>query len=149
MPVPNDPVSQGNFELVSCLRELTSVTRGLAEIAKEQLEYARRAEERFNQQHQMVRGEFQRWLEESDDLRGYCRQAEETVRQVLGRAIHDLVDFVRENEDNLRESDFTRSEMIDRYGAMLHHVSVIHTVLKRMAAVENAQEEDASAGPVV
>jgi hypothetical protein len=127
--VANELVSQQLDELIGLCRELVGVSR-------EQLELARRAEDRFQKQQQAQREEFERWLNEYSQLPGRCRKAEETVRNVLGQAMSELVDYVEEHHEDLMDSEFVRSELVDRYGSLLNHVSAMYAVLKRLSIAD-------------
>ena len=119
------------------LHELIGVTRELLRVSQEQLRLAQRGEERFQRQQQAQRDEFHRWLDEHPHLSGRCGEAHEVIRNLLGRSMAELVEYVEENGENLLESDFVRTDMVDRYGSLLNHVSVMHGVLKRLAAADD------------
>ncbi|MGL5095278.1 MAG: hypothetical protein ACRDD1_06800, partial [Planctomycetia bacterium] len=85
---PPAPTAAGPAdELVQQLRELASLNREMIHLQREHLELARRAEERFVRQHQMQQDEFQRWVSEQPQLAGRCKQAQETIRTLLGNAL--------------------------------------------------------------
>ena len=66
------------------------------------------------------------------------------LRTVLGNAIRDLIDYVDDNHENLVDSEFVRTEMIDRFGSVLNHVSSMYSVAKRLSAVAKANTEEAA-----
>ena len=124
-------------ELVGLTRELVGAVKEQAALAKEQLTLARKAEQRFEEQRQAQRDDFQRWLQEHGLVKSRTKPAEETARAVLGRAIAELVDYVEEHNENLAEgTDFVRAEMSDRFGGMLHHLWVIYGTLKHLSAAD-------------
>lgn len=126
------------------LRDLVALSREMVEISREQLRYLRRTEERYQRQQHALREEFQRWLSEHRHLAGRCRDAHEALRLLLGQTISELVTYVEDNQENLLDSEFVRSDMIDRYGSLLNHVSAMHSVLKRLAAADQSNAESAS-----
>jgi hypothetical protein len=128
-------------DLTKELRELVGATRELVALTREQVEYSKRNEERYQRQQQAQREEFQRWLADHRDLGDQCGRAQEVLRTMLGNAIRDLVDYIEEHKDNLVESDFVRSDLIDRFGSVLNHVSSMYGVVKRLSAIENSQKK--------
>lgn len=130
------PAGDSVADLGRAVRELVAVNRELLHVSREQLELLRRAEERFQKQHEGQREEFARWLTEHPELEGRCEGAHESVRRLFGRSLAELVDYIHENEDSLLESDFVKNDMVDRYGALLNHVSAMYGVLKRLVQAE-------------
>lgn len=125
-------------EMLFQMRELVCLAREQVQIAREQLELMRRAEDRFQKQQEAQREEFQRWFGENPGLAGYCTAAHDHLRTLLGKAIAELVQYVDDNGENLLDSDFARTEMIDKYGSLLNHVSAMYGMLKRLAAAEQS-----------
>lgn len=148
LPPPPAPPSAADVpvqlvELTGLMRELVGAIREQNGMAKETLALARRAEQRFEEQRQQQRDDFQRWLQEHGLVKGRTKPAEETARAVLGRAISELVDYVEEHEENLTEgTEFVRAEMSDKFGGLLHHLWVIYGTLKHLSAADQP-----SAGP--
>jgi hypothetical protein len=136
--------SESKDELTHALRDMTSLLREHLQISREQLELLRRAEDRFQRQQDAQREEFQRWFAENPGLAGYCGGAHDQLRTLLGRAIAELVQFVDDHGDNLVESDFVRMEMVDKYGSLLNHASAMYSMLKRLAAAEQAGADSSS-----
>lgn len=134
-----DSVPQQLTELILLCREMVGISR-------EHLEISRRAEERFQKQQQAQREEFERWLSEWSQLPGRCRKAEEVVRGVLGQAMSEMVDYVEAHEDDLVDSEFSRSELVDRYGSLLNHVSAMYAVLKRLSIADQASSNSSMGG---
>lgn len=122
--------------IVPFLNEMVLLTRELLNLSREQVELARRGEQRFLQQQQQQKEEFQQLLSEHFHLEGRCHNVQRVVRDVLGQTITDLTEFVEENGDELLDSEFVRSDMIDRYGALLNHLSAMYGMMKRLAAVD-------------
>ena len=140
-PPPADPVGElirQVAQLSAATRELLGATREMLAVNRDQLELLKRAEQRAEEQRQAQREEFTRFLNEHRRLKGRCKQAEATVRGVLGRAITDLVEYVDDHEEDLAESDFVRSELTDRYGSMLHSLFTSYGVLKHLSAADQA-----------
>ena len=130
-------------ELTGLMRQLVGAITEQSNLAKEQLVLARKAEQRFEEQRQAQRDDFQRWLTEHGLVKRRTKPAEETARAVLGRAISELVDYVEEHNENLTEgTDFVRAEMSDKFGGLLHHLWVIYGTLKHLSAADQP-----SAGP--
>ena len=124
-------------ELIGLTRELVGAAKEQAAVAKEQLALARKAEQRFEEQRQGQRDDFQRWLHEHGLVKSRTKPAEETARAVLGQAIAELVDYVEEHNENLADgTDFVRAEMSDKFGGLLHHLWVIYGTLKHLSAAE-------------
>lgn len=142
-PVVSAP-TEGTEDLARGIRELVNLTRELLNVSREQLELVRRAEDRFQKQQDAQREEFARWLAEHPEVEGRCEDVHEQLRRLFGRSLAELIRFVDENEDGLIESDFVRSEMVDRFGALLNHVSAMYGIVKRLAAAEQAGDSASS-----
>lgn len=138
--IPLSPSSELVPDGKNEIHELVALTRELVQLSREQLRVLRKAEERYHRQQQMQKDEFQRWFVENN-LEGQCKEAYEHVRRLLGSILSEFVTFVAEHHENLSESEFTRSEMVDRYGALLNHVSAMHGVLKRLAVLDEPRHE--------
>ncbi len=142
VPPPPAPPTQADVpvqlsELIGLTRELVMMGREQVAIAKEQLMLARKNEQRFEEQRQAQRDDFQRWLQEHGLIKRRTKPAEETARAVLGQAIAELVDYVEEHNENLAEgTDFVRAEMSDKFGGLLHHLWVIYGTLKHLSAAD-------------
>jgi hypothetical protein len=141
-PLPPAPVGAADLslqlgELTGLMRELVGAVKEQNGLAKEQLLLARKAEQRFEEQRQAQRDDFQRWLQEHGLVKSRTKPAEETARAVLGQAIAELVDYVEEHNENLADgTDFVRAEMSDKFGGLLHHLWVIYGTLKHLSAAE-------------
>lgn len=142
MPPPPAPPTTADVpvqlaELTGLMRELVVAMREQTAVAKETLVLARKAEQRFEEQRQAQRDDFQRWLQEHGLVKRRTKPAEETARAVLGRAISELVDYVEEHGENLTEgTEFVRAEMSDKFGGLLHHLWVIYGTLKHLSAAD-------------
>lgn len=136
--------AESKDELVQAIREMTTLYREQLQVSREQLDLLRKAEERFQRQQEAQREEFQRWFTENPGLSGCCAGAHDQLRTLLGRAIAELVEFVDDNGENLIDSDFVRMEMIDKYGSLLNHASAMYSMLKRLAAAEQAGADSSS-----
>ena len=138
-PAPAGPVDLALQvgDLIGLTRELLGAVKEQTVLAREQLVLARKGEQRFEEQRQAQRDDFQRWLQEHGLVKNRTKPAEETARAVLGQAIAELVDYVEEHNENLAEgTDFVRSEMSDRFGGLLHHLWVIYGTLKHLSAAD-------------
>ena len=137
--VAPDPPSGSMAEVSALLRELIGVSRELLENSRHQLELSRRWEQRTVEQQNQQRGEFDRLLREYPHLKGRAKDVEEHVNAVVGKALGDLYDYVEEHGSDLSESDYIRSEMVDKYGGLLYHLYGIHGIVKRMSLFEQQQ----------
>lgn len=139
---PSQPeVSSLSEAIAGPLRELVQLNREILRVSREHFDLAKRAEERFLHQQKQQREEFERWLQENSELTGQCGSAQEAIRTVLGQAITELVQYVHEHQEDLLESEYVRSDLVDRYGSLLNHVSGMYGMLKRLAAAEQAISE--------
>ena len=55
---------------------------------------------------------------------------------VVGKALGDLFEYAEEHGSDLAESDYIRSDLVDKYGGMLYHLYGIHGIVKRMSVYE-------------
>jgi hypothetical protein len=139
---PNQPENHFSIEAIAGpLRELVQLNREILRISREHFELAKRAEDRFIHQQKQQREEFERWLHENSELAGQCGSAQEAIRTVLGQAITELVQYVQDHQEELIDSEYVRSDLVDRYGSLLNHVSGMYGMLKRLAAAEQAISE--------
>ncbi|QDU63556.1 hypothetical protein Pan216_44360 [Planctomycetes bacterium Pan216] len=123
-------------EMTDLLRELVSGQRELIKLNREQVQHARRTEERYQQQVKSQRQEFERWVGDNHTLVGRCHEARDTVCRLLGDTLGELVEFVDEHDENLFDSDYVRTDLVDRFGALLNHLSSMYGLLKKMAVVD-------------
>lgn len=123
-------------QIVGILGLIAEQNRELITLSRRQLEVSQRMEERYVQQLHAQRDEFVKWVQEIPGLSARGKRASEAIRDLLGKLIDDLVDYVEENKENLDESDFSRNDMVDRYGQLLNHVSAIYGMLKRVATAD-------------
>lgn len=121
------------------LRESLVATRELIALSREQLELAKKSEERYQRQMQGQREEFERWLGENDLTDGRCAQAEEVLRSVLGASMRSMVEHIDDNSEVILESDFARSELVDRFGPPMGHLSTLYNILKRLNLVDKSK----------
>lgn len=134
-------------EVASLLRELIGVTRELVDNSRQQLEFSKRWEQRTVEQQQVQRDEFQRLLREHPELKGRAKPIEEHVNAVVGKALTDLFDYVEHHGSDLTDSDYIRSELVEKYGGLLYHLYGIHGIVKRVSAFENQQQQQQQAPP--
>src|SRR5215212_1931272 len=127
------PSRGGEFDAMArVLRELLVATREMIALSREQLELAKKSEERYQRQMQGQREEFERWLGENDLTDGRCAQAEEVLRSLLGASMRTMVEHIDDNSDAILESDFARSELVDRFGPPMAHLSTLYNIVKRL-----------------
>lgn len=132
-------------EAVALLRELVGLSRDMLAAQKEQLEYIRRAEERFQKQNQMQKDDFENWLKDDRDLSRDCNTSLEVLRKLLGQSMTEMVRYVEENSENLFESDYSKNELVDKFGQSLNHVSAMYGLVKRISMVDQAMRDAAKA----
>jgi len=121
------------------LRELLVATREMIALSREQLELAKKSEERYQRQMQGQREEFERWLGENDLTDGRCASAEEVLRSLLGSSMRTMVEHIDDNSDAILESDFARSELVDRFGPPMAHLSTLYNIVKRLNLVDKTK----------
>lgn len=144
------PAGAGDMgEAVSLLRDLVGLNREMLAAQKEQLEYIRRAEDRFQKQNQMQKEDFEGWLKDDRDLSRDCNTSLEVLRKLLGQSMTNMVRYIEENSENLFDSDFSRNELVDRFGQSLNHVSAMYGLVKRISMVDQAMRESAKAATTV
>ena len=133
-------VRSAEFDVMArLLRESLVATRELIALSREQLELAKKSEERYQRQMQGQREEFERWLGENDLTDGRCAQAEEVLRSLLGSSMRSMVEHIDDNSEVILESDFARSELVDRFGPPMAHLSTLYNILKRLNLVDKAK----------
>ena len=130
------PQASNMTETNQLLRALCAMTQNMLQIAQQQLELMKRAEDRFQKQMAMQKEDFDRWLADSPDLQFMSATASESVRTLLGHTMADLVRYVNDNSDNMFDSEYMRQEMVDKYGAQLNHISAMYGLVKRLAMTE-------------
>jgi hypothetical protein len=136
-PVPVEPPpSSGSSETVELLRQILEVQR-------EQLAQQRAAAAA----HDMTarwRAFLSRWQQDFPDLADDCRKALPHLERCYGQMIHDLTDWLNEDEHGL-DNDFTLQEFLDRYGMRLAQLGTILNLVAPLAeAAPSSQGESAS-----
>jgi HPt (histidine-containing phosphotransfer) domain-containing protein len=126
----------GDPQVAEVLKLIAEQNRELIQLSRRQLEVSQRMEERYLQQIHAQREEFVRWIGEIPGLSSRGKKATEAIRDLLGRLIDDLVDYVEENKHHLDDSDYVRNDMVDRYGQLLNHISAIYGMLKRLSTAD-------------
>jgi hypothetical protein len=129
-------------DLTPLLADILASLRELIVLQREQLDLARRAEDRYQKQVHSQREEFGRWLDENHLTHGGCKQAEETLRTMLGTALRGLVDHIDEHADALLDADFARADLLDRFGSAIGQLSTLYGVVKRLNVVDRAQSNE-------
>jgi hypothetical protein len=138
------PPSVNLTETNQLLRALCAMTQNLMQVAQQQLELMKRAEDRFQKQMAMQKEDFDRWVGDNPDLVDISPAASEAVRSLLGQTMTELVRHVNDNGDNIFDSDYVRQEMVDKYGAQLNHLSAMYGLIRRIAMNEQNQNNDAN-----
>lgn len=122
------------------MNQLLKTFQELLLIAREQLDIARRSEARHLRMIQNQREELQQWLG-PDQLGGRCGRLHLVMRDTLGKTLGELAEYVEEHEEDLADSEFVRSELVDRYGAQLNHLSALYGLMKRLSLAESEAED--------
>ncbi len=136
-------------ELVAFTREMHAMTRDLHTMSREmldnsrqQLELSKRWEQRTVEQIQAQRDELTRLAKEHPELRGRSKEIEENLSAVIGKSMSDLYEYVEDQGSNLADSDYVRSELVDKYGGMLYHLHGIHGIVKRLSMFETQLQRE-------
>ncbi len=138
VPVVPNPVN----ELGRKLDEMAALLREMVRVSHLQLELMQRNEERFNRQQQTQKEDFENWLDDHPDLRSDLPLATEVVRHALGSSIEAMVNHIKENELELTNSDFSRSELVDKFGGLLNHTSAMYGLLRRFMSVDQERTKE-------
>jgi hypothetical protein len=88
------------------------------------------AKETRQRQH----AELEAWQRENQHVVEHCREVLGTLSRVHSGMLSDIAQYVRENEENLLESEFSISDFVDRFGPRMHHLSAMLGVLKQVSA---------------
>lgn len=140
-PIPATP-PPADSQTADLLRVLVEQNRELISLTRRQLDISNRMEDRYEKQVIGQREEFLRWVDETPGLAARSKVATEAIRNLLGKLIDDLVEYVDTNGENLEDSEFVRADMVDRYGQLLSHISSMYGILKRLSTAK-----DGLAGP--
>lgn len=117
---PNDLVIRLLHEILQTQRQQLELSREMVHLAKE------------NRQRQHA--ELEAWQRENMHVVERCREVLGTLSRVHSGMLSDIAEYVRENEDNLLESEFSISDFVDRFGPRMHHLSAMLGVLKQVSA---------------
>ena len=79
---------------------------------------------------------LQRWQSENPALSAACRRAFSTLEKVHKHYLTGLTDEIAENADNI-ENEFTRNELIDRFG---QRVVALNTLLQTLGQLGGVAE---------
>jgi len=142
LSMPVDPMA----ELARQVGLLAAATHELLAVSREQLELAKRNEQRAAEAQKNQRDEVQKFLNDFRHLKGRVKRADQTVRQVLSRAITDLVEHIDENEEALTDNEFSQREMTDKFGPLLYHLWAISGTLQRLAPIDQPQNQQGGNG---
>lgn len=137
LSLPVDPMA----ELANQVAQLAAATRELLAVNREQLELAKRGEQRAAEAHKNQREEAQKFLSDFKHLKGRVKPADQVIRQVLSRAVTDLLDHIDEHAEGLTENEFTQREMTDKFGPLLYHLWAISGTLQRLAPLDQPQPQ--------
>lgn len=72
------------------------------------------------------------WKKANPLLAAGCREANETWGKVYNAALADLTKEVVNQSDGLIESNFTRQELIDRFGPRMQHLNALTIILQQL-----------------
>jgi hypothetical protein len=123
-------------EMHAMTRDLHIMTREMLENSRQQLELSKRWEQRTVEQIQVQRDDLTRLAKEHPQLQGRSKEVEEMLAGVIGKSMSDLYEYVDEQGSNLADSDYVRSELVDKYGGMLSHLHGMHGIVKRLSMFE-------------
>jgi hypothetical protein len=139
----------GMAEVAALLRELVEVNRAVAGMTQEilqnsrqQLELSKRWEQRTVEQIQNNREELLRYGKQHPEIRGRSQDVEKLMATVIGKSMGELYDYVEEHGSDLTDSDFVRSELVEKYGGMLYHLHGIHGIVKRFSSFERQMQAE-------
>lgn len=127
-------------EMIGATRQLLAATQQLLENSRQQLELSKRWEQRTVEQQQVQRDDFTRLMKDHPALRGRSKEVEAAISEVLGKSLSDLFEYVDHHGSDMSDSDYVRSELVDKYGGMLYHLHGIHGIVKRLSMLEQQQQ---------
>jgi len=137
----------GMTEVAALLRELIELNRAVAGMTQEllqnsrhQLELSKRWEQRTVEQIQNNREELLRLGRQHPELRGRSQDVEKLMAAVIGKSMGELYDYVEHHGEDIADSDFVRSELVEKYGGMLYHLHGIHGIVKRFSSFERQMQ---------
>lgn len=75
-----------------------------------------------------------RWKSSNPLLSAACREAAETWVKVHNAALADLTEEIVNQSEQLQESEFSRQELIDRFGSRMQHLNALSIVLQQLGS---------------
>jgi hypothetical protein len=130
LPVPETPVA------LDVQAQSLEVLRELAGAAQEQLKLMRQVAEMVQQTQQQRHAAVQRWRKENPRLARNCRRAMEVFENVQKSFLHEMTEFIIENEAGLLDADFILNEFSDRFGPRLMHLTGVLNMLQQLGSGE-------------
>lgn len=132
LPVPETPAAP------DVPAQSLEVLRELAGVAQEQLKLVRQVAEMVQQTQQQRQAAVQRWRKENPRLARSCRKAMEVFENVQKSFLHEMTEFIIENEAGLLDADFILNEFSDRFGPRLMHLSGVLNMLQQLGSGDDA-----------
>src|SRR4051812_3182468 len=127
-------------ELIEMNRAIAGMTQELLQNSRQQLELSKRWEQRTVEQIQNNREELLRLGKQHPELRGRSQDVEKQMAAVIGKSMGELYDYVEHHGEDIADSDFVRSELVEKYGGMLYHLHGIHGIVKRFSSFERQMQ---------
>ena len=128
-----------NDIVVRLLHDILQTQRQQLELTREMVAFAR-----DNRQRQQA--ELEAWQRENQGVVERCREVLSVLARVHSGMIGEMAEYIRENEENLLESDFSLSEFVDRYGPRMHHLSAMLSVIKQLSVATGNDSAQGSQG---
>ena len=128
-----------NDSVVRLLHDILQVQRQQIELSREMVNFARETRQR-------QQAELEAWQRDNQGVVERCREVLGTIGRIHSGMIGDMADYIRENDENLLESEFAISEFVDRFGPRLHHLSAMVGVLKQLSAPGSGEQAQGNAG---
>lgn len=110
--------------------------RQLADVAKQQLEFARQLLAVAQSGQLQRQAALQRWQKENPALARKCRKAMTIFEEVQKSFLQEMTNYIVENGEGLVDADFVLSEFADRFGARLMHLTGVTNLLQHLGTVE-------------
>jgi hypothetical protein len=79
-----------------------------------------------------------RWQQDFPELSDSCRHALPVLERAYGGLIAELADYLRRNEADALDNEFTLAEFLDRYGMRLSQLGGLLSLVAFLAEAANA-----------
>ncbi|MCY2936075.1 MAG: hypothetical protein WCJ40_03735 [Planctomycetota bacterium] len=146
VPIPADQMSL--LQLMVQLQSNTNdMLRQLLEMNRQSLDCAREATQAAREQRARQSQELERWQNSHQSILFDTRGVLQSLEQVHGQIIEQLVNHVHEHQTDLMEGDFALGDFTDRYGPRLAHLNTILSILRPLAALAQHQQAEARNKP--